>query len=315
MPRIAAILELEEQLERKPRQLSGGQRQRVAMGRAMIREPQAFLMDEPLSNLDAKLRTQMRAEIGLLHKEIGVTTIYVTHDQVEAMTLGERVAVMRMGELQQVAAPQELYTRPANLFVAGFIGSPAMNFFEGSLESRDRTALGRVRRRAAASGGRRGTRPCKGTRVIYGPARDRRRPPGASRGRVARAGRPDDRRLQGQVRLRELLGSEVVVHFEVDAAPVVRTEMREIAEDIDASALTDLDRLRAARRTRSSGGSRSVRGSGGDRGPTSPSRRRRCGSSTPRRGSESESIPLLDSDPSKRNDRPERSYSVPNERW
>ena len=133
--RIASILELNEQLDRKPRQLSGGQRQRVAMGRALIREPQAFLMDEPLSNLDAKLRTQMRAEIGLLHKEIGVTTIYVTHDQVEAMTLGDRVAVMRLGELQQVAHPTELYTRPANLFVAGFIGSPAMNFFEGTLES------------------------------------------------------------------------------------------------------------------------------------------------------------------------------------
>ena len=114
MRRIAGILELEEQLDRRPRQLSGGQRQRVAMGRAMIREPQAFLMDEPLSNLDAKLRTQMRAEISLLHKEIGVTTIYVTHDQVEAMTLGQRVAVMRKGELQQVSSPQELYARPAN---------------------------------------------------------------------------------------------------------------------------------------------------------------------------------------------------------
>src|SRR6266540_858675 len=131
--RIARLLELEEQLKRRPRQLSGGQRQRVAMGRAIVREPQAFLMDEPLSNLDAKLRTQMRAEIGLLHKELGVTTIYVTHDQVEAMTLGQRVAVMRKGELQQVSAPQELYDRPKNLFVAGFIGSPAMNFVQGAL--------------------------------------------------------------------------------------------------------------------------------------------------------------------------------------
>jgi multiple sugar transport system ATP-binding protein len=133
--KIARILELEEQLPRKPGQLSGGQRQRVAMGRAMIREPYAYLMDEPLSNLDAKLRTQMRAEIGMLHKELGVTTIYVTHDQVEAMTLGERVAVMRRGELQQVAPPQELYSRPANLFVAGFIGSPAMNFFLGRVSA------------------------------------------------------------------------------------------------------------------------------------------------------------------------------------
>src|SRR6184192_2002460 len=132
---IARLLELEEHLQRRPRQLSGGQRQRVAMGRAIVREPQAFLMDEPLSNLDAKLRTQMRAEIGLLHKELGVTTIYVTHDQVEAMTLGQRVAVMRKGELQQVAPPQELYDRPANLFVAGFIGSPSMNFVDGELEA------------------------------------------------------------------------------------------------------------------------------------------------------------------------------------
>src|SRR5438874_1069116 len=135
--RIARLLELEEQLPRRPRQLSGGQRQRVAMGRAIVREPQAFLMDEPLSNLDAKLRTQMRAEISLLHKELAVTTIYVTHDQVEAMTLGERVAVMRKGELQQVAAPQELYDRPVNLFVAGFIGSPSMNFVQGTIEGAD----------------------------------------------------------------------------------------------------------------------------------------------------------------------------------
>ena len=118
------------------------------MGRALIREPQAFLMDEPLSNLDAKLRTQMRAEIGLLHKEIGVTTVYVTHDQIEAMTLGDRVAVMRMGELQQVAHPTELYTRPANLFVAGFIGSPAYEFLrrvarvERTDSSRSRSATG-----------------------------------------------------------------------------------------------------------------------------------------------------------------------------
>src|SRR5438552_6546589 len=135
--RIARLLELEEQLKRRPRQLSGGQRQRVAMGRAIVREPQAFLMDEPLSNLDAKLRTQMRAEISLLHRELAVTTIYVTHDQVEAMTLGERVAVMRKGTPQQVAAPQELYDRPANLFVAGFIGSPSMNFVQGTIEGAD----------------------------------------------------------------------------------------------------------------------------------------------------------------------------------
>jgi multiple sugar transport system ATP-binding protein len=130
----ARILELEELLGRKPRQLSGGQRQRVAMGRAIVRQPRAFLMDEPLSNLDAKLRVQMRAEIARLQRSLGVTTIYVTHDQTEAMTLGSRVAVLRHGVLQQVASPQELYGRPANLFVAGFIGSPAMNLIEATLE-------------------------------------------------------------------------------------------------------------------------------------------------------------------------------------
>jgi multiple sugar transport system ATP-binding protein len=130
----ARILELDELLSRKPRQLSGGQRQRVAMGRAIVRQPRAFLMDEPLSNLDAKLRVQMRAEIAKLQRSLGVTTIYVTHDQTEAMTLGSRVAVLRHGVLQQAASPQELYRRPANLFVAGFIGSPAMNLVEATLE-------------------------------------------------------------------------------------------------------------------------------------------------------------------------------------
>src|SRR5881398_2830222 len=136
---VAQLLGLEPYLERKPGQLSGGQRQRVAMGRAIIREPSAFLMDEPLSNLDAKLRVQMRAEIASLQHDLGVTTIYVTHDQVEAMTMGDRVAVMRKGELQQVAPPQELYDRPVNLFVGGFIGSPAMNVLEARLERQDGT--------------------------------------------------------------------------------------------------------------------------------------------------------------------------------
>src|SRR6476661_1297033 len=131
--RAAHILKIEEFLKRKPRALSGGQRQRVAMGRAIVRQPQAFLMDEPLSNLDAKLRVQMRAEISRLQHDLGVTTIYVTHDQIEAMTMGDRVAVMRKGELQQVAEPQTLYDRPVNLFVGGFIGSPAMNMVEATV--------------------------------------------------------------------------------------------------------------------------------------------------------------------------------------
>jgi multiple sugar transport system ATP-binding protein len=247
--RIARVLELEEQLPRRPRQLSGGQRQRVAMGRAMIREPQAFLMDEPLSNLDAKLRTQMRAEIGLLHKELAATTIYVTHDQVEAMTLGQRVAVLRKGELQQVAEPQELYTRPANLFVAGFIGSPAMNFFEGRVGRENGTtsvAFGDGQRlvvddaEQAVAGGH-GLED--GRQVVVGV-----RPEHLEDAALA-GGTPPERRLHGLVRLRELLGSEVVVHFEVEAAPVVTEETRDLAEDVDASALTELDHLRSARRT------------------------------------------------------------------
>jgi multiple sugar transport system ATP-binding protein len=247
--RIARVLELEDQLERRPRQLSGGQRQRVAMGRAMIREPQAFLMDEPLSNLDAKLRTQMRAEISLLHKEIGVTTIYVTHDQVEAMTLGERVAVLRKGELQQVASPQELYNRPGNLFVAGFIGSPAMNFFEGRVEQSDgrlAVAFGDGQRLAVDESEQalaRSLAGSSGRRVVVGV-----RPEHLEDASLAPS-TPPDRRLRGRVRLRELLGSEVVVHFQVEAAPVVTEETREIAEDVDAAALSELDHLRAARRT------------------------------------------------------------------
>ncbi|MCW3040546.1 MAG: ugpC [Solirubrobacterales bacterium] len=131
----AKTLDLTEHLDRKPSNLSGGQRQRVAMGRAIVREPAAFLMDEPLSNLDAKLRVQMRTEVSRIQQRLGVTTIYVTHDQTEAMTLGDRVAVMRAGVLQQVASPRELYDHPVNLFVAGFIGSPAMNFFPAPLDS------------------------------------------------------------------------------------------------------------------------------------------------------------------------------------
>jgi multiple sugar transport system ATP-binding protein len=130
----ARILGLEDSLHKKPRTLSGGQRQRVAMGRAIVRNPQAFLMDEPLSNLDAKLRVEMRAEISRIQRDLGVTTIYVTHDQTEAMTMGDRVAVMRNGFLQQIAAPNELYDRPRNLFVAEFIGSPAMNLVVADLE-------------------------------------------------------------------------------------------------------------------------------------------------------------------------------------
>ena len=176
------MLQLDELLDRRPAQLSGGQRQRVAMGRAVIREPQAFLMDEPLSNLDAKLRVSMRAELSALHARLGTTTIYVTHDQIEAMTLGQRVAVMRDGRIQQVDTPQGLYRSPANLFVAAFIGSPAMNLVEATLDGSTvefagfRVAVpiqteraGRPRHPRHPAGGLRGrgvrrSRPCRSSR-------------------------------------------------------------------------------------------------------------------------------------------------------
>ncbi len=151
------ILDLEQHLDRKPSQLSGGQRQRVAMGRAIVRDPKAFLMDEPLSNLDAKLRVQMRTEVSRIQQRLGTTTVYVTHDQTEAMTLGDRVAVMRTGTLQQVGSPMELYNEPVNLFVAGFIGSPAMNFMPATVEG-DTVKLPDRRRAAARRAARAGSR-------------------------------------------------------------------------------------------------------------------------------------------------------------
>ena len=147
----AEILDLSNHLDRKPANLSGGQRQRVAMGRAIVRNPKAFLMDEPLSNLDAKLRVQMRAEVARIQNRLNTTTVYVTHDQTEAMTLGDRVAIMLSGELQQVASPMELYNNPPNLFVAGFIGSPGMNFLPGD-DRRRRGEAADGRRQAAAGG-------------------------------------------------------------------------------------------------------------------------------------------------------------------
>jgi multiple sugar transport system ATP-binding protein len=221
----ARTLELEPYLQRKPRQLSGGQRQRVAMGRAIVRQPRAFLMDEPLSNLDAKLRVQMRAEIARLQRSLEVTTIYVTHDQTEAMTLGSRVAVIQHGVLQQVAAPHELYQRPANLFVAGFIGSPAMNLLAARLE-----------RGEGGEGGE------GGPAAAFGPHRLP-VPPQVMRDHPALAGYlgrdivlgirpesmqdaalthdPDPRSiLELPVELREELGSEVHVHCGTGASPV-----------------------------------------------------------------------------------------------
>jgi len=245
--RIARLLGLEDQLQRRPRHLSGGQRQRVAMGRAIVREPLAFLMDEPLSNLDAKLRTEMRAEISLLHKQLAVTTIYVTHDQVEAMTLGERVAVMRKGELQQVSAPQELYDRPVNLFVAGFIGSPSMNFVEGTIESADRaSSVVFGEERITLDDKEREQQPSLGDwvgkKVIVGI-----RPEHLEDAALAN-GRPD-RTLRGLVRLKEALGSEIIVHFQIEAVPAVSPELIELEEVQESALLDQLDQHRKMRRT------------------------------------------------------------------
>jgi multiple sugar transport system ATP-binding protein len=223
----ADILGLEEFLQRKPKALSGGQRQRVAMGRAIVREPQAFLMDEPLSNLDAKLRVQMRAEVSRLQSELGVTTIYVTHDQTEAMTMGDRVAVIKKGELQQVDAPQFLYDHPANLFVAGFIGSPAMNMVEADLVREDGglyTVFGSTRLRVADEvvSERPGIRAYEGRRVIAGI-----RPENMEDASIMPV-IPEDRRMKIDIVLREALGSEVLVHFLVDAPPVLTEDTREL---------------------------------------------------------------------------------------
>jgi multiple sugar transport system ATP-binding protein len=221
----ARTLGLADVLGKKPRTLSGGQRQRVAMGRAIVREPQGFLMDEPLSNLDAKLRVEMRAEIARLQRDLGVTTIYVTHDQVEAMTLGDRVAIMREGVLQQVDAPQKLYDEPANLFVAEFIGSPAMNLVGADI-ARSNGALyasfGEHRLRIGESvvSARRALPGFEGRRIILG-IRPEDLEDAAVEGDV-----PDERRLSAVVDIREDMGSEVFVHFGVGARAVRGEDVR-----------------------------------------------------------------------------------------
>jgi multiple sugar transport system ATP-binding protein len=233
----ARIIGLLDHLDRKPRQLSGGQRQRVAMGRAIVREPQVFLMDEPLSNLDAKLRVQMRAEISRIQRQLHVTTVYVTHDQIEAMTMGDRVAVLRRGVLQQFDAPQTLYEHPANLFVASFIGSPAMNMLEATVELDGDAPVLRLGSstlpvpRDAANGlsahvGKRialGIRP-EALGELNGHADD-------ARGR-----------LRGVVRAVEALGPEQLAHVEVEASPVLVEDVVEGLVDTDET--TDLVEIR-----------------------------------------------------------------------
>jgi multiple sugar transport system ATP-binding protein len=231
--KAADMLELGPLLDRKPKQLSGGQRQRVAMGRAIVREPQVFLMDEPLSNLDAKLRVQMRAEIAQVQHDLNVTTIYVTHDQIEAMTMGDRVAVLKAGVLQQVGAPQFLYDNPTNVFVAGFIGSPPMNM-----------GLGRIEKSADSIQVRLGSALLSLPDEVVAA-----RPALANyAGRSIAVGiRSEDmedsslvrdntgNRLQATVTLTEALGSEVVVHFEVDVPRLVNEDTKLLDEDSHTS--------------------------------------------------------------------------------
>jgi multiple sugar transport system ATP-binding protein len=220
----AKLLGLTPYLHRRPKELSGGQRQRVAMGRAIVRQPQVFLMDEPLSNLDAKLRVQMRAEIARIQHEVGVTTIYVTHDQVEAMTMGDRVAVMRRGELQQMAEPQKLYNAPNNLFVASFIGSPAMNIVEADvvrtgdgiavrIEEQELPVPEDVTRRRPSLAGYVGRKLALGIR-----------PEHLEDGILLRNG---GARLKGRVLITEALGSEILAHVEIKATPVVTEDVVE----------------------------------------------------------------------------------------
>ena len=227
----ARILGLEEVLRKRPRHLSGGQRQRVAMGRAIVREPQAFLMDEPLSNLDAKLRVQVRAEIARIQRDLGVTTIYVTHDQSEAVTLGDRVCVLRDGLLQQVDRPQLLYDRPANLFVAGFIGSPAMNFVEAELADVDggvevRFGSQRLTVPPAVLAARPALRAFVGRRIVLGV-----RPED-----IGHVPPQDGSSLDVTADIREDMGAEIFIHFSIRARALDTGALRRIAGEEAAEA-------------------------------------------------------------------------------
>jgi multiple sugar transport system ATP-binding protein len=242
----AKVLGLSEYLDRKPRNLSGGQRQRVAMGRAIVRQPQAFLMDEPLSNLDAKLRVQMRSEIGRLQRDLNVTTIYVTHDQTEAMTLGHRVAVMKKGVLQQIAPPQTLYDRPDNIFVAGFIGSPAMNFLTGQLQQGDsgyHVQLGEERLSVPDSvvSARPALAGFVGKDLTIGI-----RPEDIED--AALSGSPEGRTLRGRAELVEPLGSDLMVHFSTDMPPAAESDdMAELAKEVEGAGLKPGESVMIAR--------------------------------------------------------------------
>jgi multiple sugar transport system ATP-binding protein len=249
----ARILGLTAELKRKPAQLSGGQRQRVAMGRAIVRDPQVFLMDEPLSNLDAKLRVQMRAEIARIQHELDATTIYVTHDQIEAMTMGDRVAVLRKGDLQQVDPPQRLYDEPANLFVASFIGSPEMNLVEAVLERDDgglacRVGAQRLALPAETVQARPELERYAGRTIGLG-IRPEQLDDAQLGDAAAAGGDGGGTTLRGKVLTVELLGSELLAHVEVEAAPVTTQEVREVLADVDRSRVADLESEARAHRT------------------------------------------------------------------
>ncbi|SVA11584.1 uncharacterized protein METZ01_LOCUS64438 [marine metagenome] len=228
----AQVLEITEQLDKKPSNLSGGQRQRVAMGRAIVREPELFLMDEPLSNLDAKLRVQMRADIAGIQRDLGVTTFYVTHDQVEAMTMGDRVAVIKDGHLQQVASPESLYAEPDNVFVAAFIGSPHMNLYEGMVvEEGDELAVRLGAQRLALDASVLNRRPALraqiGQPVVVGI-----RPEDMEDAAVV-TDHPDDQRLEAEVDVREALGAETLMHFGL-AVPSVNSGDPDALDELGA---------------------------------------------------------------------------------
>ena len=243
----ARVLHLEELLHKRPRELSGGQRQRVAMGRAIVREPQAFLMDEPLSNLDAKLRVQMRAEILRIQQDLKVTTVYVTHDQTEAMTLGDLVVVLRKGELQQVGSPEELYERPANLFVGGFIGSPAMNMVEATVTRESGSTFvafagHRLRVPSEVLDARPELAAFDGRTVILGI-----RPEDMEDAALVPGSDPANR-FPVVVGLREGMGSDVFLHFPIEAPPVVTEDTRELASDVGDKAVQELKQQAGERR-------------------------------------------------------------------
>jgi multiple sugar transport system ATP-binding protein len=252
----ARILDLEQHLDRKPANLSGGQRQRVAMGRAIVRDPKAFLMDEPLSNLDAKLRVQMRTVVARIQQRLQTTTIYVTHDQTEAMTLGNRITVMRAGELQQVGSPTELYSRPVNLFVAGFIGSPSMNFLPGQLEGDTvRLPIGtlplpdELRRRLEAG-------PGQGRREVIAGMRPDHFEDAALVGAQQHGGTT----FKANIDVLESLGSEYYAYFEVDAERVSARELEELAQDAGSADLPGAGSQRVQMVARLSGGTKAKQG-------------------------------------------------------